>query len=93
MQFKGLGGSHRTVTEEESQREAERAALRKVRRALDGIEEGESEQRRWQRKVLVVCAALLVLGSLLLLGLYLAGKDVPRGAPIQVPAKISPKPA
>jgi len=93
MQFKGLGGSGRSVKEVEAQREAERRALRKIRKALDGIEQGENEQRWWRRKVLIVCAALLVFGSLLLLGLFLAGKEVPRGAPIQVPEKISPKPA
>jgi len=81
----------RSAKEEEAQREAERTALRKVRKALDGIEAGEAEQRRWRRTVLVVSAVLLVLGASLLLGLFFAGKDVPRGSPIQVPEKISPK--
>ncbi len=81
----------RGVKEEEAQREAERNALRKVRKALDGIEAGEGERRRWRNTVLAVSVVLSILGAALLLGLYFAGKEVPRDAPIQVPGKVVPK--
>lgn len=80
----------RDVKEEEAQREAERDALRKVRKTLDGIEAGESEQRRWRNTIVVVSVVLFILGAAVLLGLYFAAKEVPRGAPIDLPKKISP---
>lgn len=81
----------RNVREEDAQREAEKNALRKVRKALDGIEAGEIEQRRWRSIVIAVSVALILLGAGLLLGLYLAAKDVPRGAPVQLPGKVVPR--
>jgi hypothetical protein len=81
----------RGVKDEEAQREAERSALRKVRKALDGIEAGEDEQRRWRKTVVAVSVVLFILGAALLLALFFAGKAVPRDAPIQVPGKVIPK--
>jgi hypothetical protein len=81
----------RNVQEEDAQREAEKNALRKVRRTLDDIEAGETEQRQWRSIVVAVSVALFLLGAGLLAGLYLAAKDVPRGAPVQLPGKVAPK--
>jgi ferric-dicitrate binding protein FerR (iron transport regulator) len=78
---------------EQAQREAERAALRNVRKALDQLEASEAQRRRLLRKVAIACAALLVFGALLVWALFFSGERMPKGAPVQVPDHIKFRPS
>ena len=81
----------RAAIEEHAQRTAEQAALRKVRKTLDTIEQVETAERRTLRKVLIVCAILIVLGACYLCWLILGGDDLPRQPPMKVPGTLQPK--
>jgi hypothetical protein len=81
------------VKAEEAQREAERAALRNVRSALDGIEVSEAQRRRLLRKVLVICAVLFALGAVLAWAMFFSGERMPKGPPLQIPENIKFKPS
>lgn len=80
----------RAAIEEQAQRVAEQAALRKVRKTLDQIEHAESAERRTLRRILLVCAILVVLGAGVLWWLA-SGRDQPRQSPMQVPRTLQPK--
>jgi hypothetical protein len=81
----------RAAIAEHAQRTAEQSALRKIRRALDGIKETESVERRILSKVLVVCALLAGIAVLLIWGLMFTG-GTPKAPPMNVPATLQPKP-
>ena len=81
----------RAEIEAHAQRIAEQAALRKVRKTLDSIEESETTERRVLRKVLIVCAMLAVLGAWLVWGLLSGDKAMPKQPPMKVPGKVQPR--
>ena len=58
----------RAAIEEHAQRTVEQVALRKVRKALDTIEEAEVARQRTLRRLLIACAILAALGACLVLG-------------------------
>lgn len=76
---------------ENAQRTVERAALRKVRKALDGMERAAAEQRRLLRRVLIACAVLALVGALFAWGVFFSGRDGPKGPAIQLPAASKEK--
>ncbi|MBE0612698.1 MAG: hypothetical protein IH604_03415 [Burkholderiales bacterium] len=78
----------RAAIEEHAQRTAEQSALRKVRKTLDGIEAAEAGERRSLRKILVVCAILVLLGAWLSWELIFSDKGMPRQQPMKVPAAL-----
>jgi len=81
----------RAAIAEHAQRTVERSALRKVRKALDGIERAAARQRRLLRSVLLACAALVVLGAWLIWALIFAGREPPAGPGVELPAAAKPK--
>ena len=54
----------RAAIAEHAQRTAERAALRKVRKTLDGMQSAQVRERRVLRAALAVCGILLFAGML-----------------------------
>ncbi len=78
---------------EQAQREAERAALRKVRKALDRIEDSEAKRRRLLRKVAVLCVVLVAFGAVMMWALFFSGERGPKGPPLQIPDNIKFKPS
>jgi hypothetical protein len=46
---------------EQAQRQAERSALRKVRRTLDGMDAEEAQKRRVFRRTAAICAVVVVV--------------------------------
>jgi len=81
----------RASIEEHSQRTVEQTALRKVRRALDGIEEAEAAERRSLRKVVILCVILALVVAWLFLGLTYSDRGIPKQSPMQVPDKVPQK--
>ena len=81
----------RAAIEAHAQRMVEKAALRKVRKALDDIREDETSKRRTLRKVLIACAILAGLGIWFFWGLVFSGKDLPKEPPMKLPATMQPK--
>jgi cell division septal protein FtsQ len=78
---------------EQAQREAERAALRNVRKVLDQLEDSEVQRRRLLRRVVAVCAVLLVVGGVLVWGIFFSGERMPKSAPLKIPESIKFKPS
>jgi hypothetical protein len=78
----------RAAIQEHAQRTAEQAALRKVRKTLDGIEAAAAGQRRNLRRILIVCALLAVLGAWLSWELVFSDKGLPKPQPMKVPATV-----
>jgi hypothetical protein len=81
----------RAAIEEHAQHLAEQAALRKVRNALDQIDQAETGERRILRKVLLVCAILAVLGAWYFWELLFGGSDLPKQPPMKVPGTLQQK--
>ena len=81
----------RAAIEEHAQRTVEQAALRRVRKTLNGIEEAEAARRRTLRYVLIGCAILAVLGACFIWGLIFAGRDMPKTPPMKVPLTLPQK--
>jgi len=81
----------RAAIREHAQRTAERTALRKVRKALDRIEQDDATERRALRKVLIVCAMLAVLCAWLVWGLLSGDKTMPKQPPMKIPDKVQPR--
>ena len=75
----------RAAIEEHAQRTAEQAALRKVRKTLDGIEQAGIAERRRLRYVLILCALLAVLGAWFFWGLLFGPNDLPKQPPMKIP--------
>ena len=78
----------RAAIMDHAQRTAEQTALRKVRKTLDRIEQAESAERRTLRKVLIVCALLLALGSWLFWELLFSDRGMPKPPPMKIPQKL-----
>lgn len=78
-------GIDRAAIEAHAQRTTEQTALRKVRKALDKIEEAELAERRILRKILMVCASLAVLAVWLFCWIVFSGGDIPKQPPMTVP--------
>jgi hypothetical protein len=76
----------RAAIEAHAQRTTEQTALRKVRKALDGMEETARAERRALHRVLVVCAILALLGVAYFAWLILSARDLPTQAPLRPPA-------
>jgi hypothetical protein len=72
----------------EQQREAERAALRDVRGALDGIEREEGKTRRLRRAMFAIVGVLALLGVLFFAHLLLKSKDQERPALAWPPSQL-----
>jgi len=83
--------SERAAIEEHAQRTAEQTALRKVRKTLDRIEESEAGERRALKYVLVLCALLAALGVWFFWGLLFGGSEMPKQAPLKIPATLPQK--
>ena len=75
----------RAAIEEHARRTVERAALRKVRKALDRMEEAETGHRRMLRRALILCALLAVLGVWYFWELVFGGGSPPKDPPLKVP--------
>lgn len=84
-------GSDSTAIEDHAQRMAEQTALRKVRKTLDRIEQGETAERRFLRRVLVVCVILAVLAGWLFWWLIFSDRGLPKAPPMKVPATLQQK--
>jgi hypothetical protein len=82
----------RAAIAENAQRTVERSALRKVRKALDGIERAEAEKRKLLRNVLLACAALVLLGAWLVWALIFSGRAPSASPGIELPAATKQKP-
>ena len=81
----------RAGIQEHSQRTVEQTALRKVRKALDDIEEAEAAERRSLRKVVILCVILAVVVAWLFLGLIYSDRGIPKQSQMQVPDKVPQK--
>jgi type VI protein secretion system component VasF len=75
----------RAAIEAHAQRTVEQTALRKVRKALDRMEEADARRRRMLRKALMLCALLAVLGVWYFWELVFGGDDPPKDPPLKVP--------
>jgi hypothetical protein len=81
----------RAAIEEHAQRTVEQAALRKVRKALDQIEQARSAERRTLRRVLIACAIMAVLGALFFWTFVFSTRDVPQSPPMKIPGTLPQK--
>jgi hypothetical protein len=81
----------RAAIEEHAQRTTEQTALRKVRKALDRIEESEAGERRALKYVLVLCALLAALGVWFFWGLLFSGSEMPKQPLLTIPATLPQK--
>ena len=85
-----MGADHpddidRVAIEEHAQRTAERAALRKVRKALDRMAAAETAERRTLRKILLACVLLAVLGGWYFWWLIFSDRGMPKPPPMNIP--------
>ncbi len=81
----------RAAIEEHAQRTVEQTALRKVRKALDNIEETEAARRRTLRYALIACVLLASLGVWFFGGLIFSDKGMPKTPPMKVPSAVPQK--
>lgn len=81
----------RAAIAEQVQRRVEQAALRKMRKALDEIDEAGAAMRRTLRYVLMACVLLAVLGAWFFWGLVFSGRDLPKQTPMKVPTTVQQK--
>lgn len=81
----------RAAIEANAQRTVEQTALRKVRKALDRIEEAEAARRRTLRYALIAGALLAVLGAWLFWWLLFSGREVPKTPAMSIPATLPQK--
>jgi hypothetical protein len=81
----------RAAIEEHAQRTVEQTALRKVRKTLDGIEAAEAGERRTLRRILIVCAILVLLGAWLSWELVFSDKGMPKQPPMKIPDTLQPR--
>ncbi len=77
-----------TAAEQEAQRAAEQAALRKVRKLTDHLEAEERSRRRLQKWGLALGALALAVLAYFLVAVYVKGRTAPPATKIEVPAKI-----
>lgn len=82
----------RAAIEEHAQHMVEQAALRKMRKTLDGIEAAETARRLALRKVLMVCAILAVLAAVFFGWLIFSAGDLPQQPPMKLPDTLQHKP-
>lgn len=81
----------RAAIEEHAQRTTEQTALRKVRKALDRMEEAEIAERRTLRRILIVCGILAALGAWFFWWLIFSGRDLPKEPPLKLPGTLQQK--
>jgi hypothetical protein len=81
----------RAAIEEHAQRTVEQAALRKVRKSLDKIEEMQVAERRTLRRVLIVCGIVALLGAWLLWETVFSGRDFAKTPRFEVPSALPRK--
>ena len=81
----------RVAIAEHARHTAEQAALRKVRKTLDEIEQSDVDQRRALRKILFVCAILAAIGIWMVWGLMFGDRGMPKQPPLKVPDKVQQK--
>ena len=76
----------RAAIAEHAQRTAEQIALRRVRKALDDMEQTDRAERRAVRRVLIVCAILALLGAAYIAWMVYSAREAPKQASVQLPA-------
>ena len=81
----------RAAIGEAAQREAERAALRKVRKQLDHIEQGDVKQRRILRTVLVLGAAVVLVLAVVVWQMISRNRELRSGPPVEIPRAVEKK--
>ncbi|MBE0619864.1 MAG: hypothetical protein IH605_04665 [Burkholderiales bacterium] len=81
----------RAAIEEHAQRTTEQTALRKVRKALDRMEEAEIAERRTLRRILIVCGILAALVAWFFWWLIFSGRDLPKEPPLKLPGTLQQK--
>jgi hypothetical protein len=74
-----------------AQREAERAALRKVRKQLDHIEQGDVKQRRILRTVLVLGAVVVLVLAVVVWQMISRNRELRSGPPVEIPRAVEKK--
>lgn len=75
----------RAAIEEHAQRMVEQTGLRKVREALERIEQAEIAERRTLRKVLIVCTIMAALRAWLFWWLTFDDRDLAKAPPMKIP--------
>ncbi|MBI2752948.1 MAG: hypothetical protein HYX46_05485 [Betaproteobacteria bacterium] len=80
----------RAAIEEAAQREAERAALRKVRKQLDTMEQGVVKERKILRTVLVLGVIVVLVLAVVVWQMISRNRDL-RGPPVEIPRTIEKK--
>ncbi|HLE66914.1 MAG TPA: hypothetical protein VI730_07180 [Burkholderiales bacterium] len=81
----------RAAIGEAAQREAERAALRKVRKQLDHIEQGDVKQRRILRTVLVLGAVVVLVLAVVVWQMISRNRELRSGPPVEIPRAVEKK--
>lgn len=81
----------RAAIEETAQREAERAALRKVRKKLDNIEQGDARQRRILGIVLVAGAVVILVLAVVVWQMISRNRELRSGPPVEIPRAVEKK--
>lgn len=81
----------RAAIEEAAQREAERAALRKVRKKLDNIEQGDARQRRILGIVLAAGAVVILVLAVVVWQMISRNRELHRGPPVDIPRAVEKK--
>jgi hypothetical protein len=87
MSAKNVEQAGREILVDETQRDAERGALRRVRGALDEIQDQDRAMTRVGRKMVIIAGVLIALFVVLVLVLMLAGRSSEIKGP---PLVISP---
>ena len=81
----------RAAIAEAAQRTAEQAALRKVRKKLDDIEEAQSRQRRILRIVLIAGAVAILCVAFVVWNLISRNRELRQGPPVEIPRAVEKK--
>ena len=81
----------RAAIAEAAQRTAEQAALRKVRKKLDDIQQGEARQGRILRIVILVGAVAILAVAFVVWNLISRNREIHRGPPVEIPRAVEKK--
>ena len=81
----------RAAIEEAAQRVAEQSALRKVRKTLDDIEQGQARQRKVLAIVLVASVIAVLCVAFVFWQFFFKNRELHRGPPIEIPRSVDKK--